>query len=69
MCIKISGNNFITYMRKKTNLVILRPEKNSDRKYVVAKKKNCPHGVPPGMFSMVIVEISDESAKACTFHQ
>jgi hypothetical protein len=22
MCIKISGNNFITYMRKKTNLVI-----------------------------------------------
>ena len=29
----------------------------------------CPHGVPPGMFSMVIVEISAESVKACSFHQ
>jgi hypothetical protein len=25
--------------------------------------------VPPGMFSMVIVEISAESVKACSFHQ
>jgi hypothetical protein len=28
MCIKISGNNFITYMRKKTNLVIFKAGKN-----------------------------------------
>ena len=27
-----------------------------------------PHGMPPGMFSMVIVEISAESVKACSFH-
>jgi hypothetical protein len=29
----------------------------------------CTHGVPPGMFAMVIVEISAESVKACSFHQ
>ena len=61
MCIKISGNNFITYMRKKTNLVIFKAGKNFRSKIRSCYKTICPHGVPPGMFSMVIVEISAES--------
>jgi hypothetical protein len=69
MCIKISGNNFITYMRKKTNLVIFKAGKNFRSKIRSCYKTICPHGVPPGMFSMVIVEISAESVKACSFHQ
>jgi hypothetical protein len=69
MCIKISGNNFITYMRKKTNLVIFKAGKNFRSKIRSCYKTICPHGVPPGMFSMVIVEISTESVKACSFHQ
>ena len=44
MCIKISGNNFITYMRKNTNLVIFKAAKISDRKYVVAIKQFVPMG-------------------------
>ena len=70
MCINISGNNFITYMRKKTNLVIFKAGKKVRSKItLVAASTICPHGVPPGMFSMVIVEISAESVKACSFHQ
>ena len=69
MCIKISGNNFITYMRKKTNLVIFKAGKNFRSKIRRCYKTICPHGVPPVMFSMVIVEISTESVKACSFHQ
>ena len=52
-------------MRKKTNLVIFKAGKNFRSKI----RRTCPHGVPPGMFSMVIMEISAESAKACSFHQ
>jgi hypothetical protein len=63
--VSISGNNFITYKKKKTNLVIFNAGKNFRSKI----RRTCPHGVPPGMFSMVIVEISAESAKACSFHQ
>ena len=44
MCIRISGNNFITYMRKKTNLVIFTAGKISDRKYVDAIKQFVPMG-------------------------
>ena len=70
MCINISGNNFITYMRKKTNLVIFKAGKKVRSKItLVAASTICPHGVPPGMFSIVIVEISTESVKACSFHQ
>ena len=69
MCIKSSGNNFITYMRKKTNLVIVKAGKNFRLKIRSCYKIICPHGVPPGMFSMVIVDISTESVKACSFHQ
>ena len=69
MCIKISGNTFITYMRIKTNLVIFKAGKNFRSKISSCYKTICPHGVPPGMFSMVIVEISTESVKACSFHQ
>ena len=69
MCIKISGNNFITYMRKKTNLVIVKAGKNFRLKIRSCYKIICPHGVPPGMFSMVIVDISTESVKACSFHK
>ena len=69
MCIKISGNNFITYMRKKTNLVIFKADKNFRSKIRSCYKIICPHGVLPGLFSMVIVEISTESVKACSFHQ
>ena len=69
MCIKISGNNFITYMRKKTNLVIFKAGKKVRSKItLVVALRIWPHGVPPGMFSMVIVEISTESVKACSFH-
>ena len=69
MCINISGNNFITYLRKKTNLVIFKAGKKVRSKItLVAASTICPHGVPPGMFSIVIVEISTESVKACSFH-
>jgi hypothetical protein len=37
--------------------------------YNTSSNELLPHGVPPGMFSMVIVEISAESVKACSFHQ
>ena len=71
MCIKISGNNFITYMRKKTNLNvgIFKAGKTFRSKIRSCYKTICLHGVPPGMFSMVIVEISAESVKTCSFHQ
>jgi hypothetical protein len=65
----ISGNNFITYKKKKTNLVIFNAGKNFRSKIRSCYKTICPHGVPPGMFSVVIVEISAESVKACSFHQ
>ena len=56
-------------MSKKTNLVIFKAGKNLRSKIRSCYETICPHGVPPGMFSMVIVEISSESAKACSFHQ
>jgi hypothetical protein len=52
---------FITYMKKKTNLVIFKAGKNFRSKIRSCYKTICPHGVPPGMFSMVIVEISTMS--------
>jgi hypothetical protein len=54
-------------MRKKTNLVIFKAGKKVRSKItLVAASTICPHGVPPGMFSIVIVEISTESVKACS---
>ena len=40
MCIKISGNNFITYMRKKTNLVIFKAGKTFRSKIRSCYKNN-----------------------------
>ena len=54
-------------MRKKPNLVIFKAGKNFRSKIRSCYETICPHGVPPGMFSMVIVEISSESVKACRF--
>ena len=51
---------------KKTNLVIFNADKNFRSKI---RSLACRHGVSPGMFSMVIVEISAESVKASSFHQ
>ena len=57
-------------MRKKINLVIFKAGKKFRSKITSSCYKTiCPHGVPPGMFSMVIVEISAESVKACSFHR
>jgi hypothetical protein len=51
-------------MRKKTNLVIFKAGKKVRSKItLVAASTICPHGVPPGMFSIVILEISTESFK------
>jgi hypothetical protein len=53
---------------KTTNLVIFKAGKKFRSKISSCYKTICPHGVSPGMFSMVIVEISAESVKACSFH-
>jgi hypothetical protein len=44
MCIKISGNNFITNKKKKPNLVIFNAGKNFRSKI---RSWACPHRVPP----------------------
>ena len=62
------GEQLHNLYEEKSNLVIFKAGKKFRSKIRSCYKTICPHGVP-GMFSMVIVEISTESVKACSFHQ
>ena len=69
MCIKISGKQLHNLYEENKYLVIFKAGKIFRSNIRSCYKTICPHGVPPGMFSMGIVEISTESVKACSFHQ